>query len=213
MKKALETIYNSHHKRERGEEFVLLGDERGTFLKTHVGTGKKVLDIGCRDGALTSYYHTGNTVTGFDIDSEALQRAKSGLGISTIHGDLNDTWDIAQNTFDVVVAAEVVEHLYYPDAVLKKIATVLTEEGMLLGTVPNAFSLKHRIRYFFLKKKGTPLEDPTHINHFTVRELESLLQKQFKEVHVMGIGRHKWLSRTFPQLFAFNLCFVAKKPI
>lgn len=213
MEKPLETIYRSHHKSERGESFVLLGDQRGEFLKRHVGSSKKVLDIGCRDGALTSYYYEGNTVTGFDIDSDALERAKSSLGISTIHGDLNGEWSVEKKSFDVVVAAEVIEHLYYPEEVVKKIASVLTKEGMLLGTVPNAFSLKHRIRYFFLRKKGTPLEDPTHINHFTLRELEALLQRHFREVRVWGIGKHTWLSKTFPQLFAFSLCFEAKQPL
>lgn len=206
----LEHIYGLHHREKRGEGFVLLGEERGTFLATHIGTGKRVLDIGCRDGALTRFFHTGNSVTGVDIDAQALARAKQTLGIQTEHLDLNGPWPLPPQSFDAVVAAEVIEHLYYPDVVLGKIATVLKPGGVLLGTVPNAFSLMHRLRYVLKRKKGTPLEDPTHINHFTVAELEGVLKKHFREVTVQGFGRFKTLARLFPQAFAFDLAFIAR---
>lgn len=192
---------------------MLLGKERGAFLREHIGSGKRVLDIGCRDGALTSTYAQGNTVLGLDIDSGALARAKEKLGIEIKQVDLNDDWGMEPGSFDVVVAAEVVEHLYYPEVVFEKIEKVLAPGGVLLGTVPNAFSLRHRLRYLLKQKKSTPLEDPTHINHFTVRELERLLSAQFEGVRVMGLGRHAWLAKHFPQAFAFDLCFVGKKKV
>jgi 2-polyprenyl-3-methyl-5-hydroxy-6-metoxy-1,4-benzoquinol methylase len=211
MNTSLEEMYRTHHAAKRGDGFVLLKEERGKFLKEGVGTGKRVLDIGCRDGALTATYASGNTVLGLDIDSDALARAKSALGIETKNVDLNGPWGIPDHSFDVVVAAEVVEHLYYPDTVFRKIAAALVPGGVLLGTVPNAFSLAHRSRYLRLSKAGTPLSDPTHINHFTVKELESLLAEHFADVSVIGIGRLGWLAETFPQTFAFDLCFMAKK--
>jgi len=78
-------------------------------------------------------------------------------------------------------------------------------------SVPNAFSLKNRIRLLFGLKKNTPLSDPTHINHFTYAELESLLRAHFSNVEVYGIGRHKMLARVWPGMMAFNFVFVAKK--
>jgi 2-polyprenyl-3-methyl-5-hydroxy-6-metoxy-1,4-benzoquinol methylase len=208
---ALESMYAHHHSENRGDGFVLMGDERGAFLKDHTGKGKRVLDIGCRDGALTSSFIEGNTVTGIDIDSSALQRA-SALGIKTQQVDLNGEWRISPNSFDVVVAAEVLEHLYYPRLVMEKIQNVLKKEGTLLGSVPNAFSIKNRLRYMCMQKKGTPLEDPTHINHFIVAELHALLSEFFEEVHIYGIGRFKRLIHISPQLFAFDLMFEAKYP-
>lgn len=211
MTAPLETIYTAHHKTKRGDGFVLLGDARGAFLRANVGKGKTVLDIGCRDGALTKMYMEGNTVLGLDIDSEALARAAQ-LGIETRHTDLNGDWGVPAHSFDAVVGAEVVEHLYYPEIVFEKVATALKDDGVLLGTVPNAFSLIHRLRYLRKQKRWTPLSDPTHINHFTVKELQELLQKRFAEVRVEGIGRWKTLARLFPQAFAFDLCFYAARP-
>jgi len=210
MASSLEQIYGSHHAQRRGAGFVLLGDVRGAFLREAVGTGKRVLDIGCRDGALTASFAEGNTVVGTDIDSEALARAHATLGIETKQIDLNGEWGIAPHSFDAVVAAEILEHLYYPSVVIAKVAHVLTPEGVFAGTVPSAFSLVNRLRYLFKIKKGTPLEDPTHINHFTVREFRSLLEQEFTDVRVAGFGRLGWLARTFPQTFAFGLFFAAR---
>jgi len=212
MSSSLEHIYGTHHAERRGADFVLLGDTRGAFLKEAVGTGKHVLDIGCRDGALTRYFAEGNTVVGADIDSEALARAHASLGIETRQVDLNGEWGIEPQSFDTVVAAEILEHLYYPSIVIEKVARVLKPGGIFTGTVPNAFSLINRFRYLAKRKKGTPLEDPTHINHFTVREFRSLLEKEFTDVKVMEFGRLEWLARAFPQTFAFGLSFIARAP-
>jgi len=209
---SLERIYRAHHSAKRGEDFALLGDERGAFLASRIGTGKKVLDIGCRDGALTKSYAEGNDVLGIDIDSVALARANERLDIRTEQVDLNGAWGLEEDSYDAVVACEIVEHLYYPADVFSKIAAVLKPGGMLLGSVPNAFSFANRSRYLRGSKAGTPLSDPTHINHFTVRELESLLCERFVSVRIVGMGRLGKLASRFPQAFAFDLCFEARKP-
>jgi 2-polyprenyl-3-methyl-5-hydroxy-6-metoxy-1,4-benzoquinol methylase len=208
---SLENIYRSHHNERRGEFFILQGSIRGDFLSKNIGTGKKVLDIGCRDGALTSKYSLGNNVTGLDIDGVALDKASKNLGIRAIKTDLNEDWPVENGTYDVVVAAEIIEHLYYPDAVLKRINKALKEGGVLLGSLPNAFSLKNRFRYLLGRKKNTPLSDPTHINHFSRKEFESLLSKNFKEFETYPIGRYAFLDKFFPGLFCFMFMFKAKK--
>ncbi len=212
VKTALGNIYSSHHKSHRGDGFVLMGSERGRFLSSVIGTDKKVLDVGCRDGALTKYFVKDNTVVGADIDELALTRAEKDLGIRIKHVDLNGDWGFEEGSFDAVVAAEILEHLYYPDKVIQKIAKVLVQDGVFVGTVPNAFSLINRLRLLIKRKKGTPLEDPTHINHFTVKELNDILLSRFAYVEIRGKGRLGWLAHTFPQSFAFGLYFTAKNP-
>jgi 2-polyprenyl-3-methyl-5-hydroxy-6-metoxy-1,4-benzoquinol methylase len=212
MQRPLETVYRDHHQERRGKDFVLLGDVRGAFLRDTIGTGKRVLDIGCRDGELTKAYREGNEVLGLDIDSAALERARTKLGIEVRQVDLNGEWDVLPGAFDAVVAAEVLEHLYYPDRVLDRITAALTHDGVLVGSVPNAFSLINRLRYLRLQKKHTPLADPTHITHFAVEELRELLAARFEEVAVIGIGRLGLLAQQFPQTFAFDLCFSARRP-
>src|SRR3989338_7280023 len=83
-------IYKYHHTFEREGGFSVLKDERGKLLKNLIKTGKSVLDIGCRDGALTKYFTEGNKVLGVDIDDQALKEAER-LNIETqkVTGFLN----------------------------------------------------------------------------------------------------------------------------
>lgn len=212
MNESLEHVYGTHHVKRRGKGFVLAGETRGIFLSSAVGISKRVLDIGCRDGALTAFFVTGNRVLGTDIDSEALGRAHVSLGIDTVQTDLNGPWPFPDGSFDAIVAAEVLEHLYYPEIVMRKAAQALPPGGVFAGSVPNAFSLINRLRYLMKRKKGTPMEDPTHINHFTEKELStSLMEAGFEDIHIVGYGRLGPLVRYLPQTFAFGLLFSARK--
>ncbi|OGZ94660.1 MAG: hypothetical protein A2633_01425 [Candidatus Sungbacteria bacterium RIFCSPHIGHO2_01_FULL_47_32] len=210
---SLQKIYETHHKEDRSTGFSILEDERGKLYGSILGTGKTVLDIGCRDGALTRHFSNGNKVLGVDIDSISLGRAKQTLGIETMLVDLNGDWqELAGRVFDGAVAGEVLEHLYYPERVVEKIILRLKPDGVFVGSVPNAFSLKNRIKYLFANKHFTPLEDPTHITQFSAHELNGMLRRHFSSVKIIGYGRLGVLARMCPELFAFDLSFVCKKP-
>lgn len=212
MNNSLQNIYESHHSKNRPQNFSILEEERSDLLKKYIGTGKRILDIGCRDGNLTKHFVSGNTVTGVDIDSNALLKAKEKLSIETLILDLNGEWgELDGRKFDVIVAGEILEHLYYPDVVLKKVLKYLNEGGIFIGSIPNAFSLKHRIRYLFGTKKFTPLSDPTHINHFEYKEFKKLLNDYFSDVEIIGLGRYKLLSKIFPSFVSFDFFFICKK--
>lgn len=209
---SLEQVYRAHHTEGNRYGITIFKNARSNFLKERIGTGKKVLDIGCRDGTLTSTYCEGNTVLGVDIDGEALKRAREKTGIETVQMNLTDAWPFPEKGFDFVVAGEVIEHVYFPEKVIQKISRVLKPDGVLLGTVPNAFSLRNRIRLFFGQKKNTPLQDPTHINHFSRRELKEILGRHFHEVVFTPFGRFALLDRIVPGMFSFLLFFEARRP-
>ena len=204
-------LYEKHHRDTRSPGFSILKDVRGKMFSALIGKGKTILDIGCRDGVLTQYYLSENNVLGVDVDSIALNRAKD-LGINVCEMDLYGNWEeINENNFDVVVAGEVLEHLFYPDEIIDKLVKHLKNEGVFIGSVPNAFSLKNRFKYLFGIKKGTPMSDPTHVNHFSRRELKNLLSKHFTSVEILPLGRFMWLDWLWPGMFSFDLIFICKK--
>lgn len=212
MSESLKKMYEQHHGRARDAGFSIMKSERGELFSKLIGTGKTVLDLGCRDGALTSFFTKENKVTGVDIDQVSLVRASESLGIETLSFDIQSDWiALSGKKFDVVVAGEFLEHVYYPEKVMEKVFHTLNQGGVFVGSVPNAFSLKNRLKYLFAIKKYTPMSDPTHINHFSAKELKVMLEKNFKEVKIIGLGRLGWLARVFPQWFAFDLCFSANK--
>lgn len=205
------TLYEKHHAEQRKPSFTVLSGIREEAVARHVGVGKNVLDIGCRDGALTQHFLPGNIVDGIEIDPESARRTRERLGITVYECDLHEPWDVlGGKTYDVIVAGEVLEHLYYPERIIGEVRKHLTAHGVFVLTVPNAFSLKNRVRLLHAHKKGTSLEDPTHINHFTVSEMRHLLEKRFTHVEVYGLGRYRGLAAWFPQWFAFDLLFVAR---
>jgi 2-polyprenyl-3-methyl-5-hydroxy-6-metoxy-1,4-benzoquinol methylase len=209
----VEQVYRYHHGTRRGEGFNILSKERGSFLREKIGKGKRILDIGCRDGALTAAFAEGNEVLGLDIDTHSLEVARRKLGIETRHMDLNAEWDLEPGSFDVVVAAEVLEHLYYPGKVVEKISDVLRRGGILVGSVPHAFSLQNRIKYLLGMKRGSPLQDPTHINHFSYKEFRALLSTHFQNIEMRPLTtrRYRWLRFLFPYLFAHTFLFCGVK--
>lgn len=214
MNKTLSTIYSEHHHNNRGNDFALFLEERGKLFRDLIGKKKSVLDIGCRDGALSKFYKDDNTLLGLDIDKDAMIRANE-KGVTTLLTDLNDDWQIdKENSFDAIVASEIIEHLYNPKKIFYRLYTVLKNNGILIGSVPNAFRISCRIRLFLGIKKGTPLEDPTHINQFSLNEIKHLLQEAgFKEIifYTLPSFNGKKLAKYFPSLFSFMIIFSAKK--
>jgi SAM-dependent methyltransferase len=204
----LDERYRQHHRQEK-QEFVFGGDERGALIASVVGgPGKRVLDVGCRTGALTQYYAAGNDVVGVDVDQDALGRARERLGIETVWADAEDGFPFGDASFDVVVMGEILEHLADPAAAVGNVRRVLRRGGVFVGSVPNAFRLKSRIAY---ARGRYPVDwDPTHLQLFTPEALRRLLDG-FEAVEVsFAVGR---LTRLHPRLFANVQVFSARRPL
>ena len=87
-RKALSDIYSQHHRAGGRIGFTFGGPERAKQFTQWIGTGKDILDLGCRDGTLTLHFAEGNHVTGVDVDKEALQLCEQNLGIETRWADV-----------------------------------------------------------------------------------------------------------------------------
>jgi SAM-dependent methyltransferase len=198
--------YAEHNRVERGAGFVFAGPERIELFRRYVGgPGRKVLDLGCRDGSLTGAYADGNQIVGVDADREALAAA-AGLGIETRWADLDEPLDFDDATFDVVVAGELLEHLRDPRRVVGDARRVLKPAGTFVGSVPNAYRLKNRVRFLLGRN---PEDDPTHLQMFSPDDVRKLLDG-FEEPRLHFIaGRLVGLQ---PRLFANDIVFAGRKP-
>jgi len=197
--------YGEHHRTRRGRDFVYGGPERAELFSRLVGRGRRVLDLGCRYGALTRAYVEGNEVVGVDVDHEALAAAAK-LGIETVWADADEPLPFADSTFDVVVAGELLEHVRSPDRVVAEARRLLRPGGRIVGSVPNAFRLKNRLRFF----AGRPPEDdPTHLHMFTPQAVRGLLTG-YDEIELTFISSR--LLRVHPRLFANDIVFTGRKP-
>ena len=137
----------------------------------------KVLDLGCSSGLLAEQVRElGHHVTAVDREAfpETLLRVDE-----FIAGDLEvGIPPEAGIGFDVVVAADVLEHLRCPERLLDDIKRVMNPAGRLVVSVPNFGHWYPRTRtalgVFDYDQRG--ILDNTHYRFFTRRSLERMLR-------------------------------------
>jgi SAM-dependent methyltransferase len=203
-RQALEGVYGRQHADRRPSGFIFCEPDRVPVFAGWVGgPGLRVLDLGCRDGALTSHYLPGNHVVGVDIDRRALATAAE-RGVHTVWADLDQPLPFDDGSFDVVVAGEVLEHLRFPEQILQEARRVLGAGGVLVGSVPNNYRLKSRLRFLLGKP---PERDPTILRLFGVADLARFLDG-WRDVEIRCVAGR--LVRIRPQWFANDILFRAR---
>jgi len=93
-----------------------------------------ILDVGCGEGSLLralSHQHSAACLAGFEFAENAVRLARQRLPTAEFHiGDI--TQDALAQTFDLVVCADVVEHLDDDEAALKQMARMVSPGGRLI---------------------------------------------------------------------------------
>jgi SAM-dependent methyltransferase len=202
---SLGELYEAHHRERRNAgEFVFV-PERIPLFQEAIGQGRHVLDLGCRSGALTRHFLEGNDVVGVDVDETALAKAEE-LGIEVIAADVEEPLPLESETFDAVVAGELLEHVRFPQALVAEARRVLKPGGVFVGSVPNAFRLQNRLRFLLGRQ---PDKDPTHVHMFTAAEIRALLA-DFAAVRITLLGGR--YRRFHARLLAQDLFFRAVRP-
>ena len=195
--------YEAHHRdRREAGEFVFVPERVPLLVAAVGGPGRRVLDLGCRSGAVTQHYLAGNEVVGLDADYAALRRAAE-RGIKPVHGNVEEPLPFDDRSFDVVVAGEMLEHIRAPEEVVAEVRRVLRPGGTFAGSVPNAFRLQSRL--LFLAGRP-PEDDPTHLHMYSPAALELLLAGFTLPALSFVGGRFR---RLHPRLLARDLVFVA----
>lgn len=172
------------------------------FVAAVGGPGRRVLDLGCRSGAVTMHFLEGNDVTGVDVDPRALELAAE-RGVVPVRANVEEPLPFGDGTFDVVVAGELLEHVRDPADVVAEVLRVLRPGGAFVGSVPNAFRLQSRL--LFLAGRP-PEDDPTHLHMYSASQVRSLLEG-FARVELSFVGGR--YRRLHARLLARDLVFVA----
>ena len=137
----------------------------------------RVLDVGCSDGALGERIRAqGHVVVGIDLERHDLVEDRLN---KFIQADLDQ--GVPKNLpglFDVVLCADVVEHVRQPDVLLSELRAVVAPEGSVLVSIPNFGHWYPRVRTMFglfdYDRRG--ILDRTHVRFFTHRSFKRLAQ-------------------------------------
>ncbi|NLW75537.1 MAG: methyltransferase domain-containing protein [Methanomicrobiales archaeon] len=144
-----------------------------------VGENKKVLEIGTSTGYVSKILKEhNNTIIGIEIDEGAGIVAEQYCD-QVIIGDV-ETIDYNRyfqpESFDVILCADVIEHLRNPKDFLKNIKQYLKDDGYLVVSIPNFCHGDVIIRVLLGDFHYTPvgLLDETHLRFFGLNNIYSL---------------------------------------
>lgn len=149
-----------------------------------VGQHKRVLEIGCGPGSITRVLAQQSQcrVTGLELDPEFVKKASPYCQL-IMQADLNAAdWphllDGAER-FDVVVAADVLEHLYDPWVTLRRMVQFIKPEGYLVISLPHVghAGVASCLINGNFKYGDCGLLDYTHIRFFCLKNIEDLFSQ------------------------------------
>jgi SAM-dependent methyltransferase len=144
----------------------------------------RLLDIGCGAGnLLLAARKNGWEAQGLDVSPTAVKHVRE-LGFEVCHGELPGA-QLPSAHFDVITAAELLEHLPDPRAELQEIARLLRPGGLFWTTTPHARGLAARV----LGLKWRCISPPEHLQLFSAGGLKSLmLDVGFREIRLQTTG-------------------------
>ena len=149
-------------------------------LLAAVGTGRRVLDVGCSSGYLAApLAERGNTIVGIELDPDAARGAEAYCE-RVLVGDVETMGlPLEPATFDVVLCGDVVEHLRDPVAVLARLRPLLKREGRLVLSTPNVANWAIRLSLLAGRWRYTDrgILDRTHTHLFTRSTLREALEQ------------------------------------
>jgi 2-polyprenyl-3-methyl-5-hydroxy-6-metoxy-1,4-benzoquinol methylase len=177
---------------------------------------KRVLHVGCTDSPITAdkvanqqLLHfklatVAEEIIGLDIDREGIETLSTLMPDCTfmVHSaeDLQSCSFLRKKRFDVIVAADVIEHMSNIGLFLAGAIELLEPEGKLLIATPQSFSIKRMIPMLF---SGYEYVHFDHIAYFSVSTLSRLLSRY--GLKISQLYMFQWYNPTFKNWLANTL--------
>ena len=159
-------------------------EARYRAIAKRITQASRVLDVGCGDGYLMSLVSPRcGQVLGIDTELTGVKLAASKL---RQFPNCNVTWassyelPFRDRCFEVVLLADVIEHLENPGTCLREIVRVMATDGMLFVTTPK-------------RQPARPL-GWGHVKEYTPGELIECLRSYFAEVCTTFFWPSTWFS-------------------
>jgi 2-polyprenyl-3-methyl-5-hydroxy-6-metoxy-1,4-benzoquinol methylase len=138
-----------------------------------MGSGLRVLDVGGGEGVISQpLTEMGNYVAALELPTVANLGLKSKVS-QVLAGDA-ETLAFADAAFDLVVASEVLEHLWAPQSFIEEAYRVLKPQGHLIIETPEG---------------EAGLNYDSHMNFYTVERLKAMLSGKFEMLTVKRLAQ------------------------
>lgn len=183
-----EQIYNDMPAREKDNDEIIyyfVSKERFKYVLKHLQFyefyNKKILDIGVsRFTYILKQIYPALNLTALDFQKSRESQLNSS-GIAYLHYNMErDDAELPQNSFDIIIFGEVLEHLAVsPRVIFKKLYAMLKKDGILITTTPNFLSFANRIKCLMglspLEEVRENLQNPGHFREYSMKELKEYI--------------------------------------
>jgi O-antigen biosynthesis protein len=151
-----------------------------SFALSFVGYNKSVLEVGCSTGYITKILvERGCDVVGMELDPDAAKVAEQ-WAERVVVGNIDDgeVWnDVKDESFDVVLLGDVLEHLRDPLGSLRQAVRKLKPSGFVVTSLPNVAhgDVRMSLLQGLFRYRPVGLLDHTHVRFFTLETARELL--------------------------------------
>lgn len=164
-----------------------------SFMKKN----KKLLDVGCGTGTITSTLRDALSldVVGVEPHPERAEQVRT-EGLNVITGVYDQTFAQRTEKFDYILFADVLEHLVDPAEMLREVKNSLAPDGRVLASIPNVAHWTVRAQLLFgnFNYKPTGIMDATHLRWFTRRSVRRLFEAAGYEVEDIRGAAGGWMG-------------------
>lgn len=196
---------------------------RETIISFVDNNASKILDVGTGSAWVARHFIPRNiSVTSFDISSVNVKKAVSSLQSPSHSGIVGDSFSLPfrDNSFDCIIASEVMEHVISPGEFIRELTRVLKPSGKLIISTPYKEKLQYTLCIHC--NKSTPLN--AHIHSFDENKIRSFcngLPVGFKSVTfgnkaLIYLRTHiilKYLPYKIWYIFDFLVNLIIKHPL
>ncbi|MCG8430458.1 MAG: class I SAM-dependent methyltransferase [Candidatus Omnitrophica bacterium] len=154
---------------------------RYKFAAKMIGENKYVLEVGCSEGFGTMILaETARKVVAVDFDKNAIEEAQKSFASGKVEFREANFLKASIDTFDAVVALDVVEHIYPEDEApfFESAAANLDTHGICIVGTPNKTAEQY----------GSPTSRISHINLYTWDRLKSVMERYFHNVFLFSVN-------------------------
>lgn len=198
------SVQSTNHKTNIG----YFHNQRAEMLKYIPQNATRILEVGCGEGAFSSLLkRSDRELWGIEMNEDAAQKATE-VCTFVLVGDFNTIYDqLPKNHFDCVIFNDVLEHIYAPWDTINLVKSLLTQNGVLVSSIPNFRYIDNLVteilfrKDFQYKPEGGILDD-THIRFFTSKSMYRMFVEQGYDVLINeGINPCKsWKEKLFINL-------------
>lgn len=147
------------------------------ILAQHCPRDLKILDIGCGTGLESKILSQFGQVTGLDGSKQVIELCRKRGFKKLILYEVKKRLPFKNNTFDMVCAFDVLEHLKYDELIIKEIYRILKKNGLFFFTVP-AYP-------FLFSSHDRALE---HQRRYTKKQILELLEGNFAVIKLSFVN-------------------------